>query len=154
MNPFFWMVLNVGVSIIGPIFTLALIVPTHGWRVARVLIGGSVKDGQLFWCAIGLCAAAIYEAVTALERGRGETFMLALCIAGFCVVAFATSTVAMLVSVNTLYDRETGALRRRRAALASRRSTRAVVLLSAAITCLVASCFTALHVHLIQRFFR
>ncbi|WNC88242.1 hypothetical protein RI103_10885 [Paraburkholderia sp. FT54] len=77
MNLFFWMLLNLGVPIIGPIFTLALVVPAHGWHVAKTLIAGSVKDGQLFWCAIGLFASAIYEAVTALERGRGEASVLA-----------------------------------------------------------------------------
>ena len=71
MNLFLWMLLNLGVPIVGPIFTLALVAPTHGWRVAKTLIAASVKDGQLFWCAIGLCAAAVYEAVTALERGSG-----------------------------------------------------------------------------------
>ncbi|MFL9953466.1 hypothetical protein PQR25_27545 [Paraburkholderia nemoris] len=54
MNLFFWMLLNLGVPIVGPIFTLALVAPTHGWRVAKALIAASVKDGQLFWCAIGL----------------------------------------------------------------------------------------------------
>jgi hypothetical protein len=54
MNLFFWMLLNLGVPIAGPIFTLALVAPAHGWRVAKALIAASVKDGQLFWCAIGL----------------------------------------------------------------------------------------------------
>ncbi|MFL9890323.1 hypothetical protein [Paraburkholderia sp. RL17-381-BIF-C] len=52
MNLFFWMLLNLGVPIIGPIFTLTLVAPAHGWRVAKALIAGSVKDGQLFWCAM------------------------------------------------------------------------------------------------------
>jgi hypothetical protein len=85
------MLLNLGVPIIGAIFTLALVAPTHGSRVARTLIAASVKDGQLFWCAIGLCAAAVYEAVTALERGSGEVPMPEFAIAVFSVPAFSCS---------------------------------------------------------------
>jgi hypothetical protein len=38
MNLFFWVLLNLGVPVAGPVFTLALIVPVHGWRVAKTLI--------------------------------------------------------------------------------------------------------------------
>jgi hypothetical protein len=82
MNLFFWMLLNLGVPIAGPIFTLALVAPTHGWRVAKTLIAASVKDGQLFWCAIGLCAAAVYEAVTALERFEYRDVVFGQCTSG------------------------------------------------------------------------
>ncbi len=34
MNLCFWMLLNLGVPIIGPIFTLALVAPAHGLHVA------------------------------------------------------------------------------------------------------------------------
>jgi hypothetical protein len=105
MNLFLWMLLNLGVPIVGPIFTLALVAPTHGWRVAKTLIAASVKDGQLFWCAIGLCAAAVYEAVTALERGSGVAPTLALAIVGFCMLAFSCSIVVMSALVNTRHDR-------------------------------------------------
>ncbi|CAE6797494.1 hypothetical protein [Paraburkholderia aspalathi] len=105
MNLFFWMLLNLGVPIVGPIFTLALVAPTHGWRVAKALIAASVKDGQLFWCAIGLCATAVYEAVTALERGSGVVPILAFAIAGFCIVAFSCSTIVMSALVNAHHDR-------------------------------------------------
>jgi hypothetical protein len=82
MNLFFWLLLNLGVPIIGPMFTLALVAPAYGWRVAKGLITGSVKDGQLFWWAIGLCASAVYEVLTALERGSDEVPLLAACVAG------------------------------------------------------------------------
>ncbi|MGF6899602.1 hypothetical protein P3T22_000844 [Paraburkholderia sp. GAS348] len=99
------MLLNLGVPIVGPIFTLALVAPTHGWRVAKTLIAVSVKDGQLFWCAIGLCAAAVYEAVTALERGSGAAPTLAFAIVGFCMLAFSCSNIVMSASVNAHHDR-------------------------------------------------
>jgi hypothetical protein len=105
MNLFFWTLLNLGVPIAGPIFTLALVAPTHGWRVAKTLIAASVKDGQLFWCAIGLCAAAVYEAVTALERGSGVVATLESAIVGFCMLAFSCSIVVMSALVNTHRER-------------------------------------------------
>jgi len=40
-----------------------------------------------------LCAAAIYEAVAALEQGSRETSLLALGIVGFCGLAFVGSMV-------------------------------------------------------------
>jgi hypothetical protein len=91
MNLFFWMLLNLGVPIVGPIFTLALVAPAHGWRVAKALIAASVKDGQLFWCAIGLCASAAYEVVAAFERGSREMPTLA-----FGISIFFTFVAAIL----------------------------------------------------------
>lgn len=105
MNLYFWMLLNPGVPIIGPIFTLALVAPAHGWRVSKALIAGSVKDGQLFWCAIGLCASAGYEVVTTLEQGSGEVPILALCLVGLCVLGFICSSFVMLGLVNAHYGR-------------------------------------------------
>ncbi|CAB3782506.1 hypothetical protein LMG28614_01479 [Paraburkholderia ultramafica] len=88
MNLFFWMLLNFGVPIVGPIFTLALVAPAHGWRVAKALIAASVKDGQLFWCAIGLCASAVYEVAAAFERGSREMPTLVFRMVGLCLVGF------------------------------------------------------------------
>jgi hypothetical protein len=104
MNLFFWTLLNLGVPIAGPIFMLALVVPTHGWHVAKALIAASVKDGQLFWCAMGLCAAAVYEAMTALELGRGAVPVLEIAIAAFCMLAFVCSNVVMLLLVSAHDD--------------------------------------------------
>ena len=105
MNLFFWMLLNLGVPIIGPIFALALVAPAHGWRVAKALIAGSVKDGQLFWCAIGLFASAVYEAVTALERGKGEASVQACFVVGLCLAAFTCSNLVMSGLVSSQYER-------------------------------------------------
>ena len=99
------MLLNLGVPIVGPIFTLALVAPAHGWHLAKTLIATSVKDGQLFWCAIGLCASAVYEVVTALERGSHEVSLLAFSLVGFCMMAFVCSTVVMSCSLSGWHDR-------------------------------------------------
>ncbi len=153
MNLFFWTLLNLGVPIIGPIFTLVLIAPTHGWRVAMALVAGSVKDGQLFWCAIGLCATAIYEAVTALERRGAEVPMLALCIVGFCLGAFSCSIVAMLVCLNGYQDKAAKTMRLRRA-LVHVISPRRAIALSGASVVIVSISFAILHIHLNQGFTR
>src|ERR1700761_1241286 len=113
MNFFFWMLLNLGVPIIDPIFTLALVAPAHGWRVAKTLIAGSVKDGQLFWCAIGLLASAVYEVVTGLERGRGEASILACWRVGLCVLAFICSSLMTSGLVNPHSERVKAKVRQR-----------------------------------------
>ncbi|CAH2806063.1 MAG: hypothetical protein CPDRYMAC_6174 [uncultured Paraburkholderia sp.] len=99
MNFFFWTLLNLAVPIAGPIFTLAFVAPAHGWHFAKVLIGASVRDGQLFWCPIGLCAAGIYEAVTGLQRGSSEVELLEISIVGFSMLAFVCSNVVMTALV-------------------------------------------------------
>ena len=95
MNLFFWTLLNLGVPIIGPIFTLALVAPARGWRAAGTLIAASVKDGQLFWCATGLCASAIYEGLTELERGSDNVSMLEIGMMACCRVGFSCSVIVM-----------------------------------------------------------
>lgn len=149
MNLFFWLLLNLGVPIVGPIFTLALVAPTHGWRVARVLIAASVKGGQLFWCAIGLCAAAVYEAVTALERGRGGVPALEGAIAGFCILAFVCSNIVMSSLVNTRHDQTATCIRERRKRFAAGALSRVAIATSVLTTSLAATLFAILHVHLI-----
>ncbi|HZZ06711.1 hypothetical protein [Paraburkholderia sp.] len=149
MNLLFWMLLNLGVPIVGPIFTLALVAPTHGWRVARALIAASVKDGQLFWCAIGLCAAAAYEAVTALELGRGAVPVLEGAIVGFCILAFACSNIVMLSLVNTRHDQTATRIRDGRERFAAGALSRVVIAISILATSLAATLFAILHVHMI-----
>ncbi|MFM0163121.1 hypothetical protein SAMN05444172_2691 [Burkholderia sp. GAS332] len=149
MNLFFWMLLNLGVPIVGPIFTLALVAPTHGWRVAKALIAASVKDGQLFWCAIGLCAAAVYEAVTALELGRGTVPVLEGAIAGFCMLAFACSNIVMSSLVNARQDQAAACIRDRQKRFATGALSRVAIATSILATSLAATLFAILHVHLI-----
>ncbi|MFL9994903.1 hypothetical protein PQR34_09860 [Paraburkholderia sediminicola] len=149
MNLFLWMLLNLGVPIVGPIFTLALVAPTHGWRVAKTLIAASVKDGQLFWCAIGLCAAAVYEAVTALELGRGTVPVLEGAIAGFCMLAFACSNIVMSSLVNARQDQAAACIRDRQKRFATGALSRVAIATSILATSLAATLFAILHVHLI-----
>ncbi|MFL9915612.1 hypothetical protein PQR75_09485 [Paraburkholderia fungorum] len=148
MNLFFWMLLNLGVPIVGPIFTLALAAPTHGWRVAKALIAASVKDGQLFWCAIGLCAAAVYEAVTALEVGRGGMPILEGAIAGFCMLAFACSSIVMLSLVNAHHAEATPCIRDGQKRFVTGALSRTAIVISILTTSLSAVLFVILHVHL------
>ncbi|OAJ54086.1 hypothetical protein A6V36_27920 [Paraburkholderia ginsengiterrae] len=148
MNLCFWMVLNLGVPIIGPIFTLVLVAPAHGWRVAKTLIAGSVKDGQLFWCANGLCASAGYEVVTTLERGSGEVSLLVLCLAGLCVLGFICSSCVMLGLVNAHYGRLEARVRYRQGPSAAGSFSRAEIGMSIVLTGIAAVLFAFLHMHL------
>lgn len=149
MNLFFWTLLNLGVPIVGPIFTLALVAPTHGWRVAKRLIAASVQDGQLFWCAIGLCAAAVYEAVNALERGSGVAAILALAIVGFCVLAFVCSTIVMSSLVNAHHERMATCIHDRQKRFVAGALSRVAIGISILTTSLAAILFASLHVRLI-----
>jgi hypothetical protein len=68
MNYFFWLLLNIGVPLFGPIAMLATVAVSYGKTTAKRLIFESVKDGQLFWSAIAISAAAVYEVIVALDR--------------------------------------------------------------------------------------
>ncbi|MBB5460904.1 MULTISPECIES: hypothetical protein [unclassified Paraburkholderia] len=148
MNLFFWLLLNLAVPIAGPIFTLALVAPAYGWRVARTMIAASVEDGQLFWCAIGLCAAAIYEAVMALEQGSGETSMLALGIVGFCGLAFACSIAVMACLLKVRRDGFGTVIDHRQTESVVGALSRGAIGTSIFMTCLAALLSAALHIYL------
>jgi hypothetical protein len=57
-----WILLNVGVPLLGPIALLPLLGASkkHRGHVGR-LIRRSLQEGQLFWTVIAMCAAACYE---------------------------------------------------------------------------------------------
>jgi hypothetical protein len=105
MDLFFWLLLNLGVPIVGPIFILALFSVTHGKALARQLIFASIAEGQLFWSAIALSAAAIYEVTAALEQQKGRTPFLELAIAAFGLIAFTCSILVMLATLKAYSDR-------------------------------------------------
>ncbi|MFM0393622.1 hypothetical protein [Paraburkholderia phytofirmans] len=148
MNFFFWALLNLGVPIIGPIFTLVLVAPAHGWRVAKALIAGSVKDGQLFWCAIGMFASAVYEAVTALARGSDEAPIPAYYVVGLCVGAFTCSSLVMSGLVNTHYERTKAKAPPRNKPFADGAFSRIEIGMSILFACGAAFILAFLHVHL------
>ncbi|MFM0692746.1 hypothetical protein SCB29_19110 [Paraburkholderia sp. SIMBA_055] len=146
MNLFFWMLLNLGVPIVGPVFTLALVAPAHGWTVAKELIADSIKDGQLFWCAIGLCAAGVYELVTALEQGSAAAPIMESGIVAFCLLAFACSIVVMTCLLSTRYARPAAASNSDTARPAARTFSRTAIGCSIASTCAAALLLAILHI--------
>jgi hypothetical protein len=147
MNLFFWMLLNLGVPIIGPVFTLALVAPAHGWPAAKALIAASVNDGQLFWCASGLSACAAYEVVAALERGSPDVPILALCMVGLCIMGFVCSVLVMLGSVNAYRHRIDKGVRDGTQPVIVYAFSRIEVILSVLLTLVAAILFAFLHVH-------
>jgi hypothetical protein len=78
---------------------------THGKALARQLIFASIADGQLFWSAIALSAAAIYEVTAALEQQKGRTPFLELAIAAFGLIAFTCSILVMSATLKAYSDR-------------------------------------------------
>jgi hypothetical protein len=115
MNYFFWLLLNIGVPLFGPVAMLATVAVSYGRTVAKRLIFDSVKDGQLFWSAIAISAAAVYELITALENGVVRVTtpishaslnvphgVLQFLLFGFLSFAFVGSLLVMLISLRKL----------------------------------------------------
>jgi hypothetical protein len=97
MDLFFWLLLSLGVPLVGRLFALGLPAFTHGSCVARQLIVESVKDGQLLWSTISLCATGIYEVITTLEA-RGATPVLELSTTLYCLIACGCSVLVMMAT--------------------------------------------------------
>jgi hypothetical protein len=102
---FFWVWLNVGVPLVGPAVTLALVAPIHGAAVMKQLIAESVNGGQLFWIANGLSASTIYEAFAALRRGAQPTVAYQLAIAICAMICFACSFIVTMSMAKAHTDR-------------------------------------------------
>ncbi|WOD19947.1 hypothetical protein [Paraburkholderia kirstenboschensis] len=151
MNLSLWMLLNLGVPIVGPIFTLALVAPAHGWAVAKELIADSVKDGQLFWCAIGLCAAGVYELVTALEQGGRAVAVLELGMVTFCLLAFVCSIIVMSCLLNSHYGRVARRVSRPYTQRTGGTFSRVAIGCSIVSTCVAAILLAILHIY-VNRF--
>jgi hypothetical protein len=113
------------------------------------LIAGSVKDGQLFWCAIGLFASAVYEAVTALERGRGEASVLACWLVGLCVLAFTCSCLVMSGLVNPHSERARAGAPQRNSLFVNGSFSPTEIVISIFFTVIAAALLAYLHVQLI-----
>jgi hypothetical protein len=150
MNLLFWLLLNLGVPIMGPVFTLALTAPTHGSVVARTLVFESLKDGQMFWSAIAVSAAAIYEAVMGLQESRGMPAVLATGIVVFCAIAFTCSILVMIATVKAYTERlpPTTLVAAQAAGLVAFAPTEAVIKSSLYLTGLVAAMSGGLHIYL------
>lgn len=147
MNFFFWLLLNLVVPIVVPVFTLALTVVTHGYGVARQLVIGSVRDGQLLWSATALSASAIYDAVIALEA-RGATPVLELAVAGFCVFAFVSSVIVMMATTKTCNDERGDQRRSRRLRPPIGPPGTRITGFSIGLVSAVSICYAALHLYL------
>ncbi|ALM83452.1 hypothetical protein ASB57_11170 [Bordetella sp. N] len=97
--------MNLLVPVAGPMLLLGLITPVRGPGVAKRLIKASVSDGQLYWSAIALSAAAIYEAIDAFHEERGNPLYIGLLISGFVLIALIASIIVMLATVES-YDQK------------------------------------------------
>lgn len=64
-----WLFFNVGVPVFAPVALLPLLNFSRHYRHAtRGIARRSVKDGQLFWVVISMCASACYEIGCALSE--------------------------------------------------------------------------------------
>lgn len=99
-----WFLLNVGVPLLAPIALLPLLGAgrTHRGRI-KTLIRWSVRDGQLYWPVIAMCAAACYEAAGLLGNIAADRNTHSAAIAWIAIVWHVLIIVAasVLVTVGT-----------------------------------------------------
>ncbi|MDR6407947.1 hypothetical protein [Paraburkholderia terricola] len=68
-----WLFFNVGVPVFGPIALLPLLSLSRVFRRASQGIAiKAIKDGQLLWVVISMCASACYEIGSALGDARTD----------------------------------------------------------------------------------
>jgi hypothetical protein len=149
MTYFLWLLLNLGVPILGPFCILAPVAVSHGRAVAKQMMFESVKDGQLLWSAIAVAAAAIYELCTSLAKENGvsnlaavtshaatapqgasapveaasglSTTTLELTIIFFSLIAFYSALLVMLATLKSYNDRKLAEALAQRATPSSQR---------------------------------
>ncbi|MGB9109847.1 MAG: hypothetical protein WCC39_14290 [Telluria sp.] len=102
---FGWLLLNVAVPLLAPIAFFPLLNAGKGYsgRV-RELIMRSVREGQLFWTVIAMCAAASYEAAVHMGELEGDEIAGGTSIAWAAIawhVAIIISS-AVLIVLNTM----------------------------------------------------
>lgn len=143
MTLFLWILLSIGVPLLGPLAALALTSATHGASTARALMLESIQHGQLYWSCTALSAAAIYEAVDALYAGKESKNLLVFAIVIYMLVAIASSIIVMLATTKAHQERYS------RPAKAAGRSlsplSTPLVKVSLGLTGFVAISFTSFH---------
>lgn len=84
---FGWLLLNVAVPLLAPIALLPLLGAGKKYRGrVRELIMRSLREGQLFWTVIAMCAAASYEAAVHMGELKGEEISFGSTIAWTAIV--------------------------------------------------------------------
>ncbi|RKP57492.1 hypothetical protein [Pararobbsia silviterrae] len=85
-----WLFLNIGVPIFAPLFSLLSMSPVIGSRASHQMMCASIRDGQLFWVAIGLCAAGTFEVLTAECAPAGPGVLCAVFLVCYGIVGFGS----------------------------------------------------------------
>jgi hypothetical protein len=68
-----WFLLNVGVPLLAPLALLPLLGAGRKDRgKVKVLIRWAIRDGQLYWPVVAMCAAACYDAAGTFANPRAE----------------------------------------------------------------------------------
>ncbi|KMZ11235.1 hypothetical protein BHUM_05955 [Candidatus Burkholderia humilis] len=108
MNYFFWLLLNIGVPVFGPILFLALAAVSYGTTAAREMTFESVKDGQMYWTAIAVSTAGLYECWTPASQNSP---VLQLVLLTFALVIIVNSILVMLAEVKAYNLRQIRAVK-------------------------------------------
>jgi hypothetical protein len=99
-----WFVVHVGVPIFAPIGLLPLLRLARTFRTsAKGIVAKSIRDGQLFWTVIALCAETCYELAGYQEHatGLGSTIAWAGLFLHVGIIVFAAGLV-LLGAIDTL----------------------------------------------------
>jgi hypothetical protein len=98
-----WLVLTIGVPLFAPMCSLLAISPVIGPQAARQMIWESIRDGQLFWVTIGLCAGGIYEVATTICAPLWPAVFCAAFMLFFCLLAvFSVTLLTAYVAADAL----------------------------------------------------
>lgn len=75
-----WLLFNVGVPVLAPVALLPLMGFSRLYRpISKGIATQAIREGQLLWVVISMCASACYEIGHALgDMPSGETFTLLL----------------------------------------------------------------------------
>jgi hypothetical protein len=109
-----WFLLNVGVPMFAPIALLPLLGAGRQHRgKVKALLKWAVRDGQLFWPVIAMCAAACYEAAgiweLAIAARNPDLAAFAWGAIGWHVLIIIGSSVLVTISTTdatTLHERD------------------------------------------------
>ncbi|WP_228893594.1 hypothetical protein [Pseudoduganella aquatica] len=95
-----WFMLNVCAPLLAPIILLPLLGAGRQHRgQVKLLIKWAIRDGQLYWPVIAMCAAACYEAASVFaNKADARSPVLAWFAIGWHVLLIVASSVLVTVS--------------------------------------------------------
>jgi len=109
-----WLFINVAIPLLAPIALLPLLGAGRRYQgKVKKLVIRSLKEGQLFWTVIAMCAAACYEAAVHLDQltrtpdEMKSGHVIGWIAIGWHVAVIVASAVLVLLGTMDAFDEET-----------------------------------------------